>query len=68
MTDRPNPETPASSSPRTTEPDPADLVDTSTQRLKATESAMDVLRARFGRNAVSRGILIDATTDRRRRR
>ncbi|QRG05225.1 DNA polymerase IV [Xanthobacter dioxanivorans] len=50
------------------EADPADLVDTTTQRLKAAESAMDELRAKFGRSAVSRGILIDATTDRRKRR
>ncbi|MDI4666593.1 DNA polymerase IV [Xanthobacter autotrophicus] len=48
--------------------DPADLVDTSTERLKATESAMDDLRARFGRGALTRGILLDATTDRRKRR
>ncbi|MEP9353054.1 DNA polymerase IV [Xanthobacter sp. KR7-65] len=48
--------------------DPADLVDTTTQRLKATEAAMDSLRAKFGRAAVSRGILLDATTDRRNRK
>ncbi|MFS8038413.1 DNA polymerase IV [Xanthobacter sp. AM11] len=48
--------------------DPADLVDTTTQRLKAAEGAMDELRARFGRAALSRGILLDATTDRRKRR
>ncbi|MFG1298910.1 DNA polymerase IV [Xanthobacter sp. V3C-3] len=51
-----------------TEADPADLVDTSTQRIKATETAMDALRAKFGREAISRGILLDATTDRRRKR
>lgn len=50
------------------EADPADLVDTSTARLKATETAMDALRAKFGRTALSRGILLDATTDRRDRR
>lgn len=48
--------------------DPADLVDTTSQRLKATETAMDALRAKFGRGAVSRGILLDATTDRRNRK
>ena len=48
--------------------DPADLVDTTTERLKAAEGAMDQLRARFGRGAVSRGILMDATTDRRKRK
>ena len=48
--------------------DPADLVDTSTERLKATESAMDQLRARFGRGALTRGILLDATTDRRKKK
>ncbi len=41
------------------EADPADLVDTSAVRLKATEAAMDQLRAKFGRSAVSRGILLD---------
>ncbi|MFG1344579.1 DNA polymerase IV [Xanthobacter autotrophicus DSM 431] len=51
-----------------TEADPADLVDTTTARLKAAEGAMDELRAKFGRGAVSRGILMDATTDRRNRR
>lgn len=50
------------------EADPADLVDTSTQRIKATETAMDALRAKFGREAISRGILLDATTDRRKKR
>ena len=48
--------------------DPADLVDTSTERLKAAENAMDELRARFGRGALTRGILLDATTDRRKRK
>ncbi len=39
--------------------DPVDLVDTSTERLKATETAMDAVRAKFGAAAVTRGILID---------
>lgn len=39
--------------------DPADLVDTSTQRIKATETAMDAVRAKFGAGALKRGILLD---------
>ncbi|GGF55840.1 DNA polymerase IV [Azorhizobium oxalatiphilum] len=42
--------------------DPVDLVDTSTQRLKATESAMDAVRAKFGAAALKRGILLDGPT------
>ena len=48
MTDRPNPETPASSSPRTTEPDPADLVGAAPQapqRVDETHGQDGVLDA-----------------------
>lgn len=38
--------------------DRADLLDTRTPRLKATEQAMEALRAKFGDGAVARGILL----------
>jgi len=47
--------------------DPADLVDTGTARLKATESAMDALAAKFGRGAVSRGLMLDTDIHQRRK-
>lgn len=40
------------------EADPVDLVDTRTPRLKAAEAAMDKLKAKFGDDAVERGILL----------
>ena len=47
--------------------DPADLVDPTTERLKAAESAMDALAAKFGRGAVSRGLLLDSDVRQRRK-
>ncbi len=38
--------------------DPADLLDEGAERRKAAESAMDVLKAKFGRDVVSHGIMI----------
>ncbi|MGQ3674312.1 DNA polymerase IV [Xanthobacter sp. TB0139] len=43
-----------------TEADPADLLDEGAERRKAAENAMDILKARFGRDAVSHGIMIGA--------
>ncbi|MEW6256516.1 MAG: hypothetical protein AB1592_11210 [Pseudomonadota bacterium] len=40
------------------EADPADLLDHRTPKLKATEQAVEVLRAKFGDAVVSRGILL----------
>ncbi|WP_454916742.1 DNA polymerase IV [Xanthobacter sediminis] len=47
--------------------DPADLVDPTTQKLKAAETAMDALAAKFGRGAVSRGLMLDSDIRRRRK-
>lgn len=47
--------------------DPTDLVDTTTERLKATESAMDALAAKFGRGAVSRGLMLGSDIRQRRK-
>jgi DNA polymerase IV len=41
------------------EADPADLVDTSGRRNAAAEHAVDALRAKFGRDAVIRGIALE---------
>ncbi len=49
------------------EADPADLVDTGTERLKAAESAMDALTAKFGRGAVSRGLMLGSEHGGRRK-
>lgn len=49
------------------EADPSDLVDTGTERMKATESAMDALTAKFGRGAVSRGLMLGADHGTRRK-
>lgn len=49
------------------EADPADLVDTGTERLKATESAMDALTAKFGRGVVSRGLMLGSDHGGRRK-
>jgi len=38
--------------------DHGDLVDTGVARVKATEAAMDKLRARFGRDAIVKGIVL----------
>lgn len=48
------------------EADPADLLDEGAERRKAAERAMDLLKAKFGRNAVSHGIMIG--TERRKGR
>ena len=40
------------------EADHGDLVDTGVGRVKATEAAMDKLRARFGRDAIVKGIVL----------
>ena len=42
-----------------TEADPADLVDVSGRRNAAAEHAVDALRAKFGRDAVIRGIALE---------
>ncbi|MEP9351313.1 DNA polymerase IV [Xanthobacter sp. KR7-225] len=47
--------------------DPSDLVDTSAARMKAAEGAMDRLKEKFGRDAVTRGILMDADVRSRRK-
>ncbi|MFG1402292.1 DNA polymerase IV [Xanthobacter sediminis] len=47
--------------------DPADLVDPSAERLKAAETAMDALAAKFGRGAVSRGLMLDSDVRQRRK-
>ena len=39
--------------------DPADLVDTSIVRTAKVEGAVDALRARFGKDAVVKGITFD---------
>ena len=41
------------------EADPADLVDVSGRRNAAAEHAVDALRAKFGRDAVIRGIALE---------
>ena len=40
--------------------DPADLLNDGAERKKAAESAMDLLKAKFGRDAVTHGIMIGA--------
>ncbi len=48
------------------EADPADLLNEGAERRKAAENAMDQLKAKFGRDAVSHGIMIG--TERRKGR